>query len=34
MDKNSLQQRVLDKLESGLHEVIGGPLGTAVTPFA
>jgi translation elongation factor P/translation initiation factor 5A len=34
MDKSSLEQRVLDELEGGLHEVIGGPLGSAVTPFS
>lgn len=34
LDKGSLEQRVLDELEGGLHEVIGGPLGTAATPFS
>lgn len=34
LDKHSLEQRVLDELEGGLHEVIGGPLGTAVTPYS
>lgn len=34
LDKAVLEQRVLDELEGGLHEVIGGPLGTAVTPFS
>ncbi|MDT4878772.1 hypothetical protein FQZ97_1143960 [compost metagenome] len=34
LDKAALEQRVLDELEGGLHEVIGGPLGTAITPFS
>lgn len=33
MDKATLGQRVLDELEGGLHEVIGSPLGSAITPF-
>ncbi|MDA8484392.1 hypothetical protein NNO07_15055 [Pseudomonas resinovorans] len=34
LDEAALEQRVLDELEGGLHEVIGGPLGTAVTPYS
>ncbi|MFL1552513.1 hypothetical protein ACI77I_26090 [Pseudomonas sp. D47] len=33
LDKATLEQRVLDELEGGLHEVIGSPLGTVATPF-
>lgn len=33
LDKKSLEQRVLDELDGGLHEVIGGPLSSVPTPF-
>lgn len=33
LDKATLEQRVLDELEGGLHEVIGSPMGNVVTPF-
>lgn len=33
MYKATLGQRVLDELEAGLHEVIGSPQGSAITPL-
>jgi hypothetical protein len=33
LDKKALEQRVLDELEGGVHELIGGPLNSVPTPF-